>query len=279
MKCFFHSADLDGHCSGALVKWVYPDCEMIGIDYGDEFPWGSIQLSECVFMVDFSLQPFSKMLTLNERCRLIWIDHHRTALDEYKKQPRRIMGIQEEEKAGCELTWEYLFPDDIIPYPVRFLGRYDVWDHAQEEVLPFQMGMRLQFTWPDRVYPLWSALFSYDHALFDNILQSGQTILAYQSQQNAKYSRAFAFETTLDGLNLIAVNALLTNSKIFDSVFDPARHQAMCTFGWAKGKWKVSLYSGNPAITDVSAIAKARGGGGHPGAAGFYCDELPFELR
>ena len=58
MKCFFHSVDLDGHCSGAIVKKAYPECEMIGINYGDSFPWGVIGPGEKVVMVDFSLQPF-----------------------------------------------------------------------------------------------------------------------------------------------------------------------------------------------------------------------------
>ena len=38
MKCFYHSADLDGQCSGAIVKLARPDCELVGIDYGDPFP-------------------------------------------------------------------------------------------------------------------------------------------------------------------------------------------------------------------------------------------------
>jgi len=53
MKCFYHSSDLDGHCSGAIVKQEYADCEMIGIDYGNKFPWDSIEIRETVFMVDF----------------------------------------------------------------------------------------------------------------------------------------------------------------------------------------------------------------------------------
>ena len=52
----------------------------------------------------------------------------------------------------------------------------------------------------------------------------------------------------------------------------------MLTFGWRKGQWAVSLYSSNADI-DVSKIAKAKGGGGHKGAAGFQCKTLPFELR
>lgn len=37
MYCFYHSKDLDGKCSGAIVKYKFPDCNMIGIDYGDKF--------------------------------------------------------------------------------------------------------------------------------------------------------------------------------------------------------------------------------------------------
>ena len=30
MKCYYHSADLDGHCSGEIVRRRYPECQMIG---------------------------------------------------------------------------------------------------------------------------------------------------------------------------------------------------------------------------------------------------------
>lgn len=62
MKAFYHSADLDGHCSGAIVKLMHKDCTMIPIDYGDKFPYESIQKDEFIFMVDFSLQPFDRMI-------------------------------------------------------------------------------------------------------------------------------------------------------------------------------------------------------------------------
>ena len=78
MKCFYHSTDLDGHCSGAIVKYRYPECEMIGINYGQEFPWDSIQPDEQVFMVDFTLQPFEGMERLNNLCNLHWIDRSTT---------------------------------------------------------------------------------------------------------------------------------------------------------------------------------------------------------
>jgi hypothetical protein len=53
MKWFYHSADLDGHCSGAIIKQKYPDCEMIGINYGETIDYSRIETGETVFMVDF----------------------------------------------------------------------------------------------------------------------------------------------------------------------------------------------------------------------------------
>ena len=42
--------------------------------------------------------------------------------------------------------------------------------------------------------------------------------------------------------------------------------------------WTVSLYSNKQPEIDVSKIAKKYGGGGHAGASGFQCDELPFKI-
>ena len=48
MKCFYHSADLDGHCSGAIAKHFDPAYQLIGINYGDPFPMGEIGHGELV---------------------------------------------------------------------------------------------------------------------------------------------------------------------------------------------------------------------------------------
>ena len=115
MKCFYHSADLDGHCSGAIVKMAYPDCDMIGINYGDEFPWESIPIGcgEKVFMVDYSLQPYSEMRKLAIHADpLIWIDHHKSVIEEHKEWVSvgngSILGTQKSGIGACALLWKYL---------------------------------------------------------------------------------------------------------------------------------------------------------------------------
>ncbi len=275
MICFYHSADLDGHCSGAIVKKAYPDCELIGINYGDEFPWDKAK-NENVIMVDFSLQPFEDMIRLNqEAASFIWLDHHISAIKEAKEHSFECMGILDTKRAGCELTWNFYFSTHTWPDTVRLLGRYDVWDHSDERTLPFQHGMKSRSTRPEENMDLWEEWFK---SFPTEILEEGEVIHNYVNQDNEKYASLFAFETELDGLKCIAINRMMTNSQMFDSVWDEEKYDAMMTFGFKKNCWTVSLYSTKEDI-DVSEIAKARDGGGHKGAAGFQCEELPFDLK
>lgn len=276
MKCFYHGADLDGHCSGAIIKYAKPECELIGINYGDKFPWDIIKQGETVYMVDFCLQPFSDMERLNKICNLIWIDHHKSAIDEaYKKGFIAKEQTLEIGTGACELVWEYLSIHNIMPTFVKLLSEYDVWNHTDPRTLSFQYGMRLLDTNPNN-QDLWESLF--DVKQVRRITEDGGIVLNYTEQDNRKYMAACGFDTELDGLRCIAINKMLTNSQIFDSVWDEEKYDIMLTFGFHKGQWTVLLYSDKDGV-DVSIIAKNRGGGGHKGAAGFQCKELPFTLK
>lgn len=288
MKCFYHSADLDGQCSGAIVKHFYPECELIGINYGQPFPWDAIEKNEPVFMVDFSLQPFEDMIRLANLATLVWIDHHMTAIQESvdRHVEKAISGLREVGRAGCELTWTYIqefvmrdTPEkEPVPLAVTLLGRHDVWDHSDPRVLPFHYGMRMYYTWPDN-QDFWMPFLQPGNDVIPPCIQStierGVTILEYEIQSNAGYAQSAAFPVMLDGLKCIAINRLFSNSQLFDSVWDPREYDAMLAFGWRGRQWTVSLYTDRPDI-DVSEIAKKRGGGGHKGAAGFQCTELFF---
>jgi len=227
-----------------------------------------------VYMLDFCLQPFSLMEELASACYLVWIDHHKSAIEEAISREfvchDMLTRIGD---AGCELTWEYFFGNIEMPRAVYLLGRYDVWDHSDPDTLPFQYAMRVKSMSPDS-HAWWECLFAMES--MNAIVRDGETILEYVNMSNAEYAK-YAFETELDGVRCIALNRMCTNSQAFDSAYDPDKHDAMLTFGWRNGQWTVSLYA-TKADTDMSALAKRYGGGGHKGAAGFQCDTLPFDL-
>lgn len=282
--CFYHSADLDGHCSGAIVKYHVPEAELRGINYGETFPWDDIKPDDTVYMVDFSLQPKSDMHRLNGACNLIWIDHHKSAIEEVGTLDCE--GFQEVGLAGCELSWRY-FKGDIegeLPEFIALLGRYDVWDNKdkelwENEILPFQKGFRYEFpeTDPSLNFELWLSWIKGTYIVYP-IIASGLKNLEFSRISNKTYIEEFGFATEFEGLRAIAVNKGMANSMLFDSVWDAAKYDIMIIFINVKGiYWTVELYAPQPGV-DVSVLAQKHGGGGHPGASGFQCQELPFKV-
>lgn len=286
IKVFYHAADLDGHCSGAIVKFMHSQAELIPIDYGDKFPMDSISKGDTVYMVDFSLK-MPEMSYLNSQVsEFIWIDHHESAIKaaETFGLSSQIKGHREIGKAGCELTWEYLFGSADMPKFVTLLGRYDVWDHSDKElwdkaIFPFQIGMRCRETDPAQNWGFWESQLNSSRAFQEEIfipdtIRAGQLIVGYQERMDAKYARSHAYSVTWEGHFCIAMNtAKEYSSKIFDSVFDPSKYDLMIAYSYAKGLWEISLYSDT---VDCAYLAARHGGGGHKGAAGFLSKSLPF---
>lgn len=278
MKCFFHKVDLDGVCSAAIVKHKFPECKLIGIDYGEAFPWDSIEYDETVYMVDFALQPFEQMLKLNDICSLNWIDHHASAIKEYYKVGKLIEGVVVEGQAGCELTWQYLFPDTHIPKAVTYLGRYDVWDLSSPNYINFQYGMRSELDVMNPEATIWERVLSTHYLVnaLDITVEKGEAICSYIFNDFKAYALKHAHEVQFEGMLCIAINRGCASSQLFESVYDKNKHKIMIPYcKLPDGRWTISLYTTHDDI-DCGAIAKKYGGGGHRQAAGLQSIELPF---
>jgi oligoribonuclease NrnB/cAMP/cGMP phosphodiesterase (DHH superfamily) len=296
--CFYHSADLDGHCSGALVKIAYPSCKMIPYDYGWEFPWKKYSWnSEVVWMVDISL-PWNDMETLASMCgEFHWIDHHATSIKAAEESIANGQfngeGIFSDGVAACELTWNYIYPDiRALPIFIYLIGKFDVWDHkANELIIPFHYGMQQYETDPtkwDKSEKIWRSLMNeenlYHISSVQKIIKDGSAIQAFEDIRNNKLAMSSAFAVELEGLRCLAINApntseIKTGSKVFDSIINKDNFDAMLVFSFIgpEMKWKISLYSIREEV-DVSSIAKKMGGGGHKNAAAWKSNKLDISL-
>jgi oligoribonuclease NrnB/cAMP/cGMP phosphodiesterase (DHH superfamily) len=279
--CVYHRADLDGICSAAIVRREVPGVVLIPADYGDkleaveEIPDGAT-----VYIVDFCLEPFDRMIALAKRCTVVWLDHHISAIKKAEKAGlgALVSGTQDELLAGCELTWDWFRPEQPRPVSVCLLGRWDVWDesHPKWAILKsFQYGARARNLRPDSeewgglLGSVWSG---------DAIIALGNTILAYQASQDAAAAQDGAFLVAFEGLAFVALNTPRRGSDQFASVYDPVHHDAMLAFCLlSSGRWRVNMYAEKPC--DLSIIAVRHGGGGHKRAAGFVCNALPFPSR
>ena len=81
MICFYHSADLDGKCSAAIVKYAFPQSVLYPNDYGDPLPSVEHFNHDTVFIVDIFF-PLKKMKEIKDNVKtLFWIDHHVSSIN------------------------------------------------------------------------------------------------------------------------------------------------------------------------------------------------------
>ena len=171
--CIYHSIDLDGFMSAAIVKHWFNSkrlfearrivnsngtlneetLDFIGYNYGQPIPY--LLEYDQVIMVDVSF-PFeelkgksvSRMFQLFQKlnANFIWIDHHISAIkdnigleyinDKGEDTSTLFNGLRNTKYAACELTWKYFFPNEPMPEIVRLLGLYDSFRHkgTNEEI-------------------------------------------------------------------------------------------------------------------------------------------------
>lgn len=285
IQVFYHEKDLDGWLSGALVKVYYDDIVGIGsavklvpYDYHKEDRLEQLidDNAEEIFFVDCSAKPE----TLAKYDPII-IDHHKSFIEKVGDSPHSFRGNQKVGIAGCQLVWDTMFGGKR-PDLIDLLGTYDTFDNRDEEyweneVMPFQMGMKLKAPDPSENYLWWynrinAARDRIDHRTIEQTILEGELVLNYQENEDCKIMKN-AFEVDFEGYRAIAVNTTRSNSRAFKSVWDEGKYDIMLVWYNVGGvKTIISLYTTKDDI-DVSLIAKKYGGGGHRQAAGFIIED------
>lgn len=277
-KIIYHRADLDGWCSGAIalhyVRSQGDDAQMIGWDYGDPCPIDGDE--DFIIMTDISL-PVEDMKRLYQMdCEKMWIDHHKSAIQDAQDHGYRFAGSQKVGDSASLLAWKYFFPGLSVPSIVDYIDRYDVWkrDETWGKILAMQYGLRSTMRDPSLDFKGWQDMFFGVGVIMNEIFKIGSSILDYTQNLYERQAKA-AFTVEFEGLKFCALNSCNGGS----TTVDPAateEHDALMVFRFDQAKWRVSLYKNekSPKEIDLSLIAKKWGGGGHAGACGFEVDDI-----
>lgn len=314
MKCFYHD-DLDGKAAGFVVDgWARflnenDMIEFIPSFYGMVFPMDRIEKDEQVYIVDFSIPPETMTELLKVTKNVTWIDHHISSIKAYADYPETIRGVRSADRSGCVLTWMYLMwftdrgvgPADIttrtipmyadIPEVLLLVEDRDIWKWDRLETKNFIAYMNSVDSEPEA--DIWWQLMDQNitappecrnlgrmighnqsRDLWSEILLRGSAVNQYIDQRNMDMVSRLGYATVFEGKKCLVINAPLAGSEIFGNEDDVySRVDMMIIYYHINGMFHVGLRSRN---VDVSVIAEKYGGGGHPGAAGFECKELPF---
>lgn len=291
MKVFYHS-DNDGKCAGYWVKTLnkltdnFTD-EYIKINYGIEFPFDSIGKNEIVYIVDCSISPEEMDKLLEITSNVIWIDHHKSAIEKYKNYDKDVKGLRYDGIAGCMLTYCYLFfltdgvkefePEMVESAPLftKLIADYDVWTFEfGDKTRRFQKGFELYPHEPeDKIWDnLWGNIFCESDEM-NRIIEAGKIIIEYRKCMMAEYCENKGFEASLEDYKCFAINMAMVSSDDFviDNIND---YDILIGFSYDGDNWNYSLRSTK---VDCAVLAMKYGGGGHKGAAGFSSPD--FVLR
>ncbi len=282
MICIYHSIDLDGWASAAIVLKKYPEVKLFGYDYGQKVP--NIPEDTEIILTDISF-PMEEMKKLKSKFKkVIWIDHHISAIKKFQKtftKEESSEFITEFPKtneliSACELTWRYLYPDIEKPDSIELLGSYDSFRHkeanqkfTEDETMNYQYGARSKASSPESCYDV---IFKDD---IHDIMADGKIIFNYLKIEARNAYEKLSFPMMIGGKKFIAVNADRLNFKTFGIDYHADGYDGQACFRFQDKIWKFSIYNENGKI-DCSEIAKKYGGGGHNGAAGFQLKKLPF---
>jgi hypothetical protein len=299
----YHRADFDGIFCREIARKFLPGAEFIGWDYGDK----KIPLPEgTTYILDLSpasLENLPEHTALMLDNPIIWIDHHKSAIEKYSSE---IPGYRIDGVAACRLAWQWFAlhaawdpreqhpPGDLPnkqdfverkvsePLAVRLAGEYDIWDKRDPNAELFQHGLRSQ----EISENLWELLLVPHKIEFEKadigtvavvaLLERGEAIQYATTRSNESVIKEIGFTFQWEGLTFLGCNASRYNSHLFTAGLTP-EHDGCFGFKWTGNEWSVSLYGvpGKPDI-DLSQIAVKYGGGGHKQACGFRAKQLPF---
>ena len=282
MLCIFHVADHDGKCSAAIVKDMFPETELFGLNHDMDIPYDLIEQQDKLVICDIAL-PVEYMFQLNEKIDLTWIDHHVSVINEYEKllsdgKHKPIKGLREVGRAALVLTWEYFHPDQKLPEGLHLLGLNDIYDLRDRRVRPFELAMQVNGV-NKPTDKIWKQLFNEEVNINEMVLK-GKAVLEWIKNRNHRLVRSMGFESEYNGLRCICSNMAQGQSEFFNSVDNLKDYDFMVNFFMNKrNMWNLTFYTYKNDV-DVSKIAAEFGGGGHAKAAGASSlQELPDFLK
>ena len=292
MKVFYHT-DNDGFLSAAIIYNFATggkDAEYFPCNYDGPLPYHAIEQDEEIWIVDYHIPPVAMENLLEEKTEnVVWIDHHGTNIDKYKDFPVQIIGIRDTKFSGCLLTWLFVNGRTVedflaaekkgeswLPRAVRLVDDWDTWGHGTQpsaEAKLFHAGTQANDTNPKGEF--WRQCMDVTERKVSTTMDEGAIVLGFKSKHAEAYCKSNLFYTAFEGCRCAVLNVGLAGRDWFNSI-DQRNIDILIAIIFNGDQWTCTLYGNNKDI-HVGELAKKYGGGGHPGAAGFSCKELPFQ--
>lgn len=305
----YHADCTDGF-GAAFAAWLKlgNEAEYLPMHYTDTSP--DIMADMCrgreVYILDFSFKKLVMEHVFKAAKRVVWLDHHKTAFEmwcgKHEKGMVHIANratewlptlidhtiVLDDNKSGALLAWEF-FHGTEAPLLIRHIDDRDRWQFKLKGSKELHAALASYQPWSfeqwkEKFWSPYTGAKGYFEEQLHMLYDEGAAILRAQDvavAQAVKHARQVKiiiaeYDTTdmchdrLYNFSGLAVSCPLHQSEIGHELANKSGTFGLVWYMKEDGSIICSLRSNGD--YDVSAIAKAFGGGGHKNAAGFQTD-------
>lgn len=285
---YYHANCADGFMAAFVIwrKYFYnndlSEIEFIPVNYGHKLDVEA-NAGKKVYVVDFSFEPIV-MQKLMEVATVIWLDHHKTSIDAWKKHSELTLFsdwcgwnewhvvVHDTTKSGAMLAWEHIWKDEMGGNPpdyIRWTDDRDRWVFQYPESRAFHAALQTRKPWDFYKFYEWLG----EKGTAKQMADATQPVIDFidgQVDQSVKASVHKNLQLP-DGTTVpvVITNSPNNISEVGEAIYkqNPSVIAVMWFYSYKEEKIICSLRS-DPSI-DASVIATQFGGGGHPQACGF----------
>jgi oligoribonuclease NrnB/cAMP/cGMP phosphodiesterase (DHH superfamily) len=272
----YHGSCQDGLGSKyAAWKKFQEKAEYYPCYYGQPLPEFNGKADTTIYFLDFSVSRDELTALRSLYKRVVVIDHHVTAQEALQGLPDVVFDMS---KSGAVLSWEFFHPDSEVPMLLQFVQDRDLWKFKFPETKAIHVGlgtlegkMKAWDHYADSAdYHRFNETLLEPNEELKHLVSTGQAILA-EHQRIVRY----AVPKTVKVIPFMGKKAGILNtgelvSEKGDAICRDEKLDVDLAILWfvdKDGNVILSMRSLGDE-TDVSAICKKLGGGGHFNAAG-----------
>ena len=284
----YHANCTDGF-GAAFAAWKHLGdyAEYLDAHYGElddpatlETRFGSDIARRDVYILDFSLKRPAMDWLFDKAQRVVWLDHHKSAFEMWcgsSNAQRYHLGTWpshyiklDNNKSGALLAWEYFHPGAMAPRVIQCIDDRDRWQWKLPNSAAIHIALWNHKPWS---FEQWDFLIDE----YNDLCEQGEALLGYQEKQvEASVAKAQPCAINPAPMTGAGIPGLAVNTPTHISEVGNELAKKSGTYGlvWYFDGEKQRAFCSLRSIGDydVSAIAKAFGGGGHRNAAGFQID-------
>lgn len=272
--CLYHASCPDGFAAALAVWQKYGELfTYIPVQYQQPIP--EMKDIDKLFIVDFSF-PKDQMIELEERCKqLVVIDHHdlKGRLNDWIPKKDNIF-IYDPDHSGAYLTWQFfnILSENEQPVPLffRYIEDRDLWKWQLPDSRAFSAGLDLE----ERTFERWNNVVTI-YSKLNEVIDNGYIVLKFINQKVKSLTEKAVILKDQNNLTYATVNSPHFQSELGEYLCQN-KDIDYADIYFLTEQPRIIVHSlRSQGRTNVTDIAKSKGGGGHPsGRAAGYSEAL-----